>query len=136
MLLFCLRRLFFAYAVCMVSSTIVFQVAIIDFLSTFLLGYFISVQPMVDSLNNFIHIFNEIVVLIATQSMFLFTNYVDDPVIRYKFGFYFIYLIGFNIVMNLAVLVISLCKVFYGGIKSWLIKRSKKKVQADKDPTS
>jgi len=82
-LVFCYRRLIFAYVIAMVSQTIVFQVFIIDFLSMLLLSYYICIRPMTDVLNNFIHIFNEFIVLFAIQMLFLFTLYVEDPTIRY-----------------------------------------------------
>lgn len=62
---FCLRRLLFAYIVTQVFHTIVFQVFLLDFLTTSLLVYYLQVRPMVDRVNNFIQIFNELVVLLA-----------------------------------------------------------------------
>ena len=82
-LVFCYRRLIFAYVISLVSQTIVFQVFIIDFLSMFLLCYYICIKPMTDGISNFIHIFNEFIVLLAIQMLFLFTLYVEDPTIRY-----------------------------------------------------
>ena len=78
---------------------------VIDTLSTFLLAYYISERPMKDAINNFIQIFNEVVVLLCTWLLFLFTNYVPDPVLRYDYGRKYTYLIGFNFGVNLLVLV-------------------------------
>ena len=62
---FLLRRLLFAFVIVMCQSSIVLQVGMADFMSTALLGYYLSVRPMTDSLNNFIQIFNEIIVLVS-----------------------------------------------------------------------
>jgi len=53
-LYFCVRRLLFAYTVANEHNTIVYQVFILDFLSTFMLGFYTTVRPMEDGVNNFI----------------------------------------------------------------------------------
>ena len=63
--LFLLRRLLFAFTIVMCEASIVLQVGMADLLSTALLGFYLSVMPMTDGLNNFIQIFNEVIVLIA-----------------------------------------------------------------------
>ena len=82
-MLFILRRFCFAYVIGQVTSDIVTQVMCIDTMSMMLLCYYISVKPMKDGINNFIQIFNEVAVLVAEVSLFLFTNYVPDPLQRY-----------------------------------------------------
>ena len=121
-LLFCLRRLVFAYTTTM-HGTIVFQVMINDFFSLGYLAYLLSVRPMVDSINNFIHIVNEVVVLVCIQMMFLYTEYVGDPALRYRFGFYFIYIVAADILVNLAVLIVVLCKDIYKVLRKAISKR-------------
>ena len=75
---------------------------------------------MIDSLNNFIHIFNEAVILLSIWSLFLFSNYVPDPAKRHEFGWNFLYLLAFNFTVNLIVLIFMIidisakkCKRFY-----------------------
>ena len=53
-LAFLVRRLLFAYVIGQFVYNIVFQVMAIDFLSMFLLGYYLSVFPMSNKINNFI----------------------------------------------------------------------------------
>ena len=113
-----MRRLIFAFNIENVQETIVYQVFIADTLSTLLLAYYITIRPMVDGINNFIQIFNEFVVLCAIEMMFLFTLYVGEPEIRYQFGFYFIYLLGFNLAVNLIVLIYNLSKSIYLAIRA------------------
>ena len=52
--LFLIRRLLFAYTIGSITNNIVPQILTIDFLSMFLLGYYLIVFPMEDKLNNFI----------------------------------------------------------------------------------
>mmetsp|Transcript_10546 Transcript_10546/g.14228 ORF Transcript_10546/g.14228 Transcript_10546/m.14228 type:complete len:194 (+) Transcript_10546:787-1368(+) len=51
-LYFCLRRLAFAYVIGQVHTTIVYQIFLMDIVSTLMLCYFITIQPMVDHINN------------------------------------------------------------------------------------
>ena len=135
--LFLLRRIFFACTIGSITNNIVPQILTIDFLSMFLLGYYLIVFPMVDKLNNFIQIFNEIFVILAEISLFLFTNYVPDAVQRKQFGYGWIYCIGFNVFINFSVLIISIFHSIYVSIRSCLLKRKykrdmKRKVVADR----
>jgi len=51
-LYFCLRRLAFAFVIAQVHRTIVYQIFLLDLVSTLMLAYFIAIQPMADRLNN------------------------------------------------------------------------------------
>ena len=95
----------------------------IDGLSTALLYYYVGSSPMVDFLNNFTQIFNELIILVSCWSLFLFTNYVPDPRLRHKFGKGFIYLLGFNVIVNLILMVYVLCKKAKLALKSKLCKK-------------
>ena len=60
---FLVRRLLFAYIIGQIMQGVTIQIFTIYFLSCFLLGYYVSVMPMVDRVNNFIQIFNELLVV-------------------------------------------------------------------------
>ena len=77
---FLLRRLAFAAIIAYLGFSIVLQVLLADILSTGLLIFYIVVRPMYDKVNNAIQIINEAVVLVCVWLMFLFTEYVGDPV--------------------------------------------------------
>ena len=76
-----------------------------------------------DKINNAIQIFNEIVVLLCIQSMFLFTNYVPDVEVRYKMGQKVLYLLAANILLNMVVLISNLLSKIYTGLRNWYLKR-------------
>ena len=126
-LYFCLRRLLFAYTIATEQDTIVYQVFILDYMSTMVLAYFITVQPMEDSINNFIMIFNEWAVLTCIQMMFLFSPYVNDPVVRYDMGHYFLYFVAFNILVNLIILVMIISRKIYKLLRGLYLKHKFKK---------
>ena len=102
------RRLLFAYTICHMDRDITVQIMILDFLSTFLLGYYLCCKPMVDGVNNFIQPFNECIILLCQWYLFLFTDYVPDPKLRHEFGQGFIYLIGTNFGVNGIILLYTL----------------------------
>ena len=55
--------------------------------------------------------------------MFLFTNYVGNPEVRHNMGQKVLYFVAFNVVSNLVVLLITLARKLYRGIRNWWIKR-------------
>ena len=120
---FCLRRLAIAFVIGQVRRTIVFQIYLLDIASTLMLSYFIVILPMNGRINNMIQIFNELVVLICIQCLFLFTNYVPDPSLRYNMGNKVLYLVAYNVLVNLMVLILTLLQKIYRGIRNWYVRR-------------
>lgn len=119
-----MRRLLFAFVIVMCKSSIVLQVGLADFLSTVLLGYYFSVMPMTDGLNNFIQIFNEVIVLISIQLLFIYSNYVDDPIIRYELAWYFLYLMAFDCTVNILIMLYVIGKKIYRAARKAYRARS------------
>ena len=103
--------------------TIVYQIFVFDLVSTLLLCYFLTVRPMKDRINNAIQIFNEIVVLLCIESMFLFTSYVPDVRTRYQMGQKVLLLVAMNIIINFIVLIAILLKKIYKAVRTWYVKR-------------
>ena len=107
---FCLRRIVFAFVICMLTQSLVLQVMIADFAILALLSYYTRVKPMKDSLNNAVQIFNEVAIIVLLQFMFMLTDFTEDPVLRHDYGYYFLYyvatLIGINICFFVASMVI------------------------------
>ena len=124
---FLVRRLTFAYTIVYLNRSIVIQVLAIDALSTGLLAYFFMGRPMVDKLNNFIQVFNEMFILICAWSLFLFTDYVPDPKLRHSFGESYLYIIAFNFATNLMFLLTTLLISLIRTMKSWWRRRQMRK---------
>ena len=118
-----MRRLVFAYVITNVGFNMVTQVLILDFTCTAVLGYYLTVFPMKNGINNGIHIFNEIVVILCVQYLFLFTNYVPDPVLKYDLAVYFIGIIALNLGLNVLLLIFNILYGLVKLIKSWYRQR-------------
>ncbi len=119
-----MRRLLFAFIIVMCKSSIVLQVGLADFLSTVLLAFYLSVMPMTDGLNNFIQIFNEVIVLISIQLLFIYSNYVDDPIIRYKLAWYFLYMMAFDCAVNVLIMLYVIARKIYCAARNAYRARS------------
>ena len=122
------RRFFFAWVIVYCGSSIVLQVALVEFLSTILLAYYLSVRPMVDRVNNFTQVFNEIVVLLCQWLMFHFTDFVTDPIVRYELGWYLLYLVATNVAVNLLVLIYVISNKIYLAARNYFLERKAKKL--------
>ena len=107
-LYFCFRRLIFAIIIIFFRNSIVLQVFAADFTILGMLIFYVSSLPMSDKANNFIQIFNETAIWICISLLFVFTDVVESPVDRYDYGQYFLYFIGFNIIVNLIVFFLSI----------------------------
>lgn len=116
--LFLVRRILFAAAISFFSFSIVFQVLIADALSTTLLGYYFTVKPMRDRLNNCIQIFNEMVVLICVWLMFHFTLFVNDAETRYELAWYFLYFVAVDIAVNILIFLYIIVKKIYSACRA------------------
>ena len=110
---FLVRRFAFAAIIVLCGASIVLQVFLADIMSTLLLVFFLSVCPMNDFVNNAVQIFNEAVVLICIWLMFHWTQYVSNAQERYDLAWYFLYFVGFNVSINVLLLVYILTKKIY-----------------------
>ena len=97
-------------------------------MSTILLGYYFTVKPMTDRLNNFIQIFNEAVVLVCIWLMFTFTLFVDDAETRYELAWYFLIFVGVDIAVNVLIFLFIIVKKIYSACSRCCLKRKAKKL--------
>ena len=117
------RRIIFAFVIIFCAASIVLQVFLADILCTLLLVYYFTVMPLKNGLTNAVQIFNEVIVIVSVWFIFNFTNFVADPLERYKLGWYFLYFIAFNVVINVAVLFYTVGKDIYIAARSYFLKR-------------
>ena len=121
--LYLTRRMLFAAVIAFCGSSIVLQVLLADILSTILLGFYWRVRPMVGFLNNALEIVNESLVLAAFWFLFLFTDYIENPEQRYKYGFDFLYLVAAVVVLNSLAFIYSLGSKVYFVVRRYCIRR-------------
>ena len=101
-----------------------------DFAVLGMLSFFITQRPMVDFANNFVQIFNEVIILLLVISLVIFTDFIPDPVTRYDRGYTMLYIIGFSIFVNVAILIYSIVSKICTACRNCLIKRRKQKMIA------
>ena len=59
---------------------------------------------------DFLAIFNESILLVISYLLFLYTDYVPDPEMRYNFGNIYLYLLYINFSVNLVLLVVEIIR--------------------------
>lgn len=133
---FCMRRLVFAGLICLATQSLVIQVMIADFAILAMLVFYTSNLPMKDSLNNFVQIFNETAIILLLQTLFVFTDFMEDPVTRHDYGYYFLYYVAVLMLMNIMVLCFSLArdtKIYFRKRKAKArVKKLSKEARAKK----
>ena len=121
-LYFCVRRFAFALTIVFLEMSIVAQVMAADVAVLGMLAFFLGL-PMKNRINNFIQIFNEVIVCVCVVSLFIFTDFIPDPVERYDYGYKFLYLIAFSIGVNVLILIASIIFGIYQAIRKMILKR-------------
>jgi hypothetical protein len=89
-----------------------------------MLSWLIIVKPFDTRLKNYLEGSNEFFVLILSYAGFLFSDYVDSPVTKYNFGFFYITLIGVPLVINIAVMVYETTTELLKIFRRWRQKKS------------
>ena len=123
---FLLRRMLFVGAITLFNFSIVFQVMSLDILSTCLLAFYVSVMPMQGVMNNLMEVMNELSVLASIIYMFVFTDYVPDPVLRYSFGYDFLFFVGGIIALNLLAFIFTIISTIILKVKLWCTRRRRR----------
>ena len=70
------------------------------------------------------------IILLLVISLVIFTDFIPDPVTRYNRGYTMLYIIGFSIFVNIAVLIYSIVSKICTACRSCFIKRRKQKAIA------
>ena len=64
--------------------------------------------------------------------LFLFTGYVWDPEVQYDMGYIYLAVVGFNLAVNLLVLIFFTIKQAYVAVKKCLMKKKATKLQKER----
>ena len=81
---------------------------------------------------DYLAIFNEAILLVISYLLFLYTEYVPDPEMRYKFGNIMLYLLYINFGVNLLLLIFEIMRLLkkeFLRFKSHRNQRKSRKVQ-------
>jgi hypothetical protein len=117
---FMYRRLLIACVISFMQVSVVMQAIFTINSSLVLLTFLATWKPMEANHYNYLAVFNEFVLLVACYLMFLFTDFVPDPALRFEFGKYFLYLLYANLATNLLVLGFEISKMSHRSCKRWL----------------
>ena len=131
---FCLRRVVFAMVICFMTHSLVFQVMVADFAILALLSFYTRIKPMKDELNNTVQIFNEIAIIVLLQFMFMLTDFTEDPVERHDYGYYFLYYVATLIGINICILIASIVIEIRRACRRWIARRKARR-DMKKQPT-
>jgi len=121
---FLLRRLFMAITITFLRFNLVTQVLCGVHSSLMMLSFLVTVRPFDTHLKNYLEYFNEGIVLVMSYLGFLFSDYVESPVVRYRFGFFYISLIALGLVFNVFVMIFQTIKEFLMTYRRWRSKKS------------
>lgn len=98
-----------------------------------MLAFYLGVHPMSDRLNNFIQVFNEVVVCACVVSLVIFTDFIADPVDRYEYGYTLLYVVAASICVNVFILLASIVLALYGTIRKAILKRRYTKMMKERE---
>ena len=83
---FMLRRLIFAMTIVLLWKQNFFQIQIVVFKTSMVMAFTGQVRPFRFPEQNKAEVFNEVMCLISTYGLIIFTDFVSDPLARYKCG--------------------------------------------------
>jgi len=106
------------------------QLFVTMYSSLALIAFYVIVWPMNDTLNNVLQLGNEIFFLVCVHVMLTFTDYTTDPVDRHEIGTNYLYFLGLNVAVNLALIGYTIVK----QVIDYCRKRNQEKSQPEPKP--
>jgi hypothetical protein len=73
--------------------------------SSVIVIFYGKIRPLNEGFLNNMELFNEFTVMISSYMMILFTEFVEDPMMRAEIGWIFVGIIGINIIVNWSILI-------------------------------
>lgn len=126
-MLFLYRRLAFALIITFDDYYTVFQLAPFILIGLGQLAYILYWQPLETLLFNALTIFNETILVVIGYQMYLFTDYVTEPEMRFKLGNVLLGFVYFDIAINLVVLVVESSGRTMRWVKGYYILKKHRK---------
>ena len=88
---------------------------------------------MVEPIHNFVQVFNELAVMLVVMALVLLTDFENDPVERYNYGYKFIYSVYAIFAFNLLIFALIIILKIHQVIKKVYLKYKAKKSLRKKD---
>ena len=118
--LFCFKRLVYGFIAVFCSSYVVPNVYSYTIIALFSIGYNLNYRPMKSRVLNFIENVNEFIIYCCGYFLLIFTQWICDPMIRYKVGFLFIYAQILIVAINFLVIFFEIGYCFMKYLKRHL----------------
>jgi len=125
--LFCARRLAFAFAIVFLDQILSNQIYVSMFTTLGMASWHITYLPMMDRWNNFVYLFNELVLLVLTYYIFLFSGYLPTLEQKFMFGYVYLGVLAFSFVVNIG----CMGAMTYLSIKKYLDLKQMRKDYRD-----
>ena len=86
-------------------------------------AYTLESEPFTDNLSNFQEVYNDYMVSIVSYSLLVFSDFVPDKKVQYKFGWVVCVLIGVQVATNMCIIIFGLVKTLINRYKLKKIKK-------------
>jgi len=117
------RRIVFGLTVSFMKTSVYYQLGLTAVASMVLLGWNVRVMPFQSTFLNVVYIVNELFFFQLVYLSLLMTPFVPEVEDRYTFGYLYLGVVAFNIVMNFSALMWLLVK----EIQKYMKKRKYEK---------
>ena len=124
--MFFIRRLVYVYA--LQTSVFSLKYGGVVFCSLFTISYLLHVRPQYSDRLWKLEIFNEILLLLLIETLPLFTDWVTDVTVRYKFGWYFVYILGPLFALNIGYVIMAIVDIAAKNTRGKFYSTSKPKL--------
>ena len=123
--IFIFRRLVFVMTVFFLSNVLYLQIVIFIHGNILYLIYLIYGKPITEGL--YVEVFNEVITLLLSIFLVVFTDFVDDPYLKYEAGFAFIALFILDVAVNFALIIkVGVSSIIYSVRKlryKWRLRK-------------
>lgn len=119
---FIFRRLVFIATVFLLEDYLTFQIQMFVICNLLYLCYLIGTKPVLIK-EEWLEIFNECCTLVISQVMIVYTDYVNGAIIKHYFGYFFIGVFAFNIIVNFTVIIYTNIVALYMMIKRYCFQK-------------
>ena len=103
--LFCVKRLIYAITTVYMGSYVVPNIYVYIFIPLFSIGYNTNNKPMNSKLLNLMENLNEMLILSNGYFLFVFTQWICDPKVRYSLGWIYIFMNTLVIFINFVIII-------------------------------
>ena len=116
--IFCYRRLVMSLLIVFLPLYPYAQVQLMTLSCVFVIIIYGYSNVYQISKNTKVEFFNETTILLCCYHMFCFTDFVDDPTVRYKIGISLIFFTSLNLVVNCSIMAFETLKNLYSWGKA------------------